>query len=249
MIIWIDTEGNNKIFIEDSFINYEGVYIVSDNVFKDNYISLRPMDIIFSDINVSIKNINTIEFDINKLLLTVKNTYDTSLSEDKCTFEFYIKEDEMLNLSIKDESIIVESCTLPKFYEESNLDDKYPKVEVNISDCIYNMRIYINETEYIDIPWYQSHKNINDTICHILDVINYITKENTNFMNDLINHDKFILSVQNGSIMFQNGYEYKLSKNGIVLFDNDFENGICSVEYQKFFRLIIDKKWVVEFLK
>lgn len=251
MIKWKDLNGNNKVFIEDSICNNDSFSITnkeSNNIFyiKDPN---NLFDVRFTKQGITIKNVVYFTFcnineEENKIILTNDSKHmDYKLSE------IDLQYDELVSVSYDSGFIIVDTCKLPKFYEELYFDNIYPKIEISVSDCMYKMHIYTNETEYIDIPWCQTHNNIISTLDHISDVILYLTENKPDFIKQLTESENILIVMHNikDSEPQWSKVPYKISSEGIYLISDEFDDGIYLIEWQKFFKLIISEAWEVQF--
>ena len=245
MTIVQDMNENNVVFIENS--------ICKNNFFKVSYRE-DGTDIIKKDEscftvklvneNISVNSVYQIFYNknANKIVLFTKG-YEMSIIKD-----ILVNEIVDIDYDHEEPCINIEVCELPRFLSENNFTNTYPKFEVKVSDCVYSMKIFTSDTEYIDIPQYQSHLTMNSTLNHISDVVFYMTEGNPTFIDQLSNCSQmFITVVAEDNSTKGNTYKYKLSENGICLFGKEFDNGFYVVEWQKFFKLIIDRTWIVEF--
>lgn len=235
-----NNDGESKLFIDEAIIS-NLVFSTTDN---ENLFNMHgTFDVIFTNTNMIVNRINTITYHKDEDKLTLIKDNEIILLKN-------IEYNKLINIEIgnDEKTIIIEEAQIPSFMYEKQFDETYPKVDVKISDCIYSMKIYVNENnDYIDIPDYQSHFKAIDTIHHISDVIEYLTIQNTDLMNNLVNGNTAKISIKsdNGEIL-ENEYQYKLSDVGIALFGEEFENGVYIIEWQKLFRLLIDEKWTIE---
>lgn len=233
----------NKIFIDDEVLaGLDGVY--SDGVIKN--INLEYQTVYFKEEEM-LTSASRIDYDIEEDHIIL-------YSNDEEFLEKAIAEDELLSLSIYNDMTVITSVKLPKFLSEKGLDDEYPKFEINISDCVYSMKIYLNEYEYIDIPHYQSHNNVHSTLDHI-SKLTYFLSNSKPLLNNIVNNNCIEITIYNTDVDFDTKqfkghgvYDYKLAENGIALFGDEFENGVYIVEWQKFFKLIMDTTWEVNFI-
>lgn len=239
--------GDNKIFIDDSLI---GIFVINKEHENTTSFSLKDDNTFNSSINENIflydiKNI-IYELESDSISIFIDNSiYGGS------TIQIQIKENQLVSLSYEKETLYITTVDIPMFMLQDDTDDTYPKFEINISECIYSMKIYLNESEYIEVPYYQSHNDIITTLNHINDVVYFLKEDQPLFMKVLCNSEKTEINVfdkeDKTKCIGCNVYEYKISTHGIVLFDESFENGMYLVEWQKLFRLLIDKIWEMEF--
>ena len=157
-----------------------------------------------------------------------------------------IKQNSIITLTNNNGDILGETCELPKFYE-SESDEIYPKFDIEISDCIFSMKIFYSNFEYIDIPECQIYDNIFSTIKYIEDVINYFRNVNNNFIRNLCEYKAatFIVRGKDDKSTFFSS-EFKLTTRGILINLPDQENYL--LEFHRLFKLIIDGKWDVIFI-
>lgn len=229
----------NKVFIDDEAI---GV-IMSDDT-TERIIKLTSQEVYFKEENIY-TFASRIKYNKEKDHLTLFYNDDILVKK--------INEDELISISLDSDMTVIHLFKLPKFMSEIGLDDNYPKFEVNLSDCVYSMRIYLNEYEYIDIPQYQSDNNIHSTLDYICKLV-YFLSNSQNLLNGITNGKRIMINIYNWDKDFDNKqlkgygeYEFRLAQDGIVLLDEEFENGAYLVEWQKFFKLIMDTTWDVEF--
>ena len=244
MIMLKDKNGDNKIFIDNSLL---GIFMITTE--NENAIFSLMDD---STFNISV-NENIFLYDIKKIIYESCSNSISIFIDDSIYggSTIQLKENQLVSLVYEKETLNITTVDIPLFMLQDDTDDVYPKFEINISENIYNMKIYLNEEEYIDVPYYQSHNNIITTLNHINDVVYYLKEEQPLFMNVLCNSEKAEISVfdkdNKTKCIGCNVYEYKISTHGIVLFDESFEDGMYLVEWQKLFRLLIDRIWVMEF--
>lgn len=203
--------------------------------------------VVFADNeNMELNNITKISYyENNNILVFLNGDGYTSLIK-------YLKLDSLFKIGYENEAVVIERIEVPKFFYEKGLDNKYPKFDVHISDCAYSMKIYYQEDEYIEIPWYQSHDNIIQTLDYIHDVVDYFTNRNKTFILDLCTHSRMTTHVkQNNGEFYSGEFDYKLSEEGVVLIDEEqFKdtNGMYLVEWNKLFKLRMDGTWIIEFI-
>lgn len=234
--------GDNKVFIDDSLL---GIFEINE----DENIVLFSID---DNTNISI-NENIFLYDIRKIIYEPESDSISIFIGDSIYggSTIQIKENQLVSLSYEKETLYITTVDIPMFMLQDDIDDKYPKFEINISECIYSMKIYLNESEYVEVPYYQSHNDIITTLNHINDVVYFLKEDQPLFMKVLCNNKKAEINVfdkeDKTKCIGCNIYEYKISTHGVVLFDESFKNGMYLVEWQKLFRLLIDKIWEMEF--
>ena len=235
----------NKIFIDDNITNCQknsnSIYsIVSSE--SNKYI---PVEFVNEDIYLSY--ITQIRYDTK-----VDNLYFWFNSNLIMTKK--ICENEIVSLYLNDENILIlTTMKLPKFLFEDDQYEQYPKFEVNLSDCIYSMKIYLNEYEYIEIPDFQSSYHITDTLKYISDLVFFLKLGNPAFLNHLCNDTKMELSIydKERKCIGCEIVEFKLGEQGLYLTSTSDEGELESqlVPYHTFFKLVMDKTWEVDFIK
>lgn len=234
--------GDNKVFIDDSLL---GIFEINE----DENIVLFSID---DNTNISI-NENIFLYDIRKIIYEQESDSISIFIGDSIYggSTIQIKENQLVSLSYEKETLYITTVDIPMFMLQDDIDDKYPKFEINISECIYSMKIYLNESEYIEVPYYQSHNDIITTLNHINDVVYFLKEDQPLFMKVLCNCDKVEINVfdkeDKTKCIGCNTYSYKISSHGVVLFDESFEDGMYLVEWQKLFRLLINKIWEMVF--
>lgn len=249
-MIWKSNNGeeNNKIFIGDTVINDEDIAIDIENktIEIKNTISVG-----FIQQNIYIQNVSMILYNSDLDIIALVNPNNQVI----LTKELKDRELASIDLNIiqrEDNSVVkclsIDICELPMFLFEKidEENDIYPKYEINISDCIYSMKIFMDESTYIDIPYFQSHYNINDILRYISELIFYFTEKNKNFIPELINGNKIEIIPNDNNETYI--HEYKISDEGICLLGDGFENGIYLIKWQIFFKLVLDKTWEVKFI-
>ena len=236
--------GDNKVFIDDSLL---GIFEINED--NENVVLFSIDD----NTNISI-NENIFLYDIRKIIYEPESDSISIFIGDSiygCS-TIQIKENQLVSLSYEKETLYISTVDIPMFMLQDDTDDIYPKFEINISECIYSMKIYLNESEYVEVPYYQSHNDIITTLNHINDVVYFLKEDQPLFMKVLCNSEKAEINVfdkeDKTKCIGCNDYEYKISTHGVVLFDESFENGMYLVEWQKLFRLLIDKIWEMEFI-
>lgn len=239
-------DGIDKIFINDNLKDHIEIYDIDDKCKCIKFNSDRFIELVYSEDEISLLYIEQIYFKIEENKLYFYN------DEQICTCEDSIDDNEIVSLSLGekgDRYQIIEFSTmkLPKFVFEKDFNKKYPKFEVNISDCIYNMRIYINGGgEYIDIPDFQSHYSIHSTLDYITQLIYYLDEWRPKFIECLCNNDNMSLMITSEQNKINCGIlQYKLGEEGLYLTGGELEDYL--VKWQEFFKLIMDGKWEVNF--
>lgn len=235
--------GDNKVFIDSSLL---GIFEINED--NENVVLFSIDD----NTNISI-NENIFLYDIRKIIYEPESDSISIF----IGYSMYggstiqIKENQLVSLSYEKETLYITTVDIPMFMVQDDTDDIYPKFEINISECIYSMKIYLNESEYVEVPYYQSHNDIITTLNHINDVVYFLKEDQPLFMKVLCNSEKTEINVfdkeDKTKCIGCNVYEYKISTHGVVLFDESFENGMYLVEWQKLFRLLIDKIWEMKF--
>lgn len=239
--------GENKIFIDEALLEE---HLIINNVNDKNYIRLKTKiryKINFSKEKISASHADGIYYNTKENKLCIFDDNGMNLCEKT------IDEDEIISFSLGDhdeEFQIIEltSMRLPKFYFENNFDDKYPKFEVNLSDCVYSMRIYLNDGEYIDIPEFQSHYSIHDTLEYINQLVFYVTLGRPDFIKQLCEYNSMDLLIYDAShekALSGGEVKYKLGEEGLYLTGGELDNFL--VEWNRFFKLVIDGTWEVDF--
>ena len=231
-----NNKGENKIFIDDSLINN------SIRCFDYGHIIFSKIaNISFTNENIYISNINEINFDDERNSLLMIDEYGYRL-------EKIIDDDEIISIGLDSEDNVkfvvnIYTMKLPKFLFQDNYDDKYPKFEVNLSDCTYSIKIYINDSEYIDMPMFQSHNNIHSTLDYISQLVFYLTEGRPEFFYKLCigSHLDLIIHNEEHEVVGGENLTYKLGEDGIYLTGGELEN--YRVEWNTFFKLIMDGKW------
>lgn len=235
--------GDNKVFIDSSLL---GIFEINED--NENAVLFSIDD----NTNISI-NENIFLYDIRKIIYEPESDSISIFIGDSMYggSTIQIKENQLVSLSYEKETLYITTVDIPMFMVQDDTDDIYPKFEINISECIYSMKIYLNESEYVEVPYYQSHNDIITTLNHINDVVYFLKEDQPLFMKVLCNSEKTEINVfdkeDKTKCIGCNVYEYKISTHGVVLFDESFENGMYLVEWQKLFRLLIDKIWEMKF--
>lgn len=238
-----NTSKDNKLFIDDSIINGNFKCMdVSDEFALTSKKYLDPFHIKFTEDNFELYDIDYIKFwkTCNKLVFYKKNNTI-------CVKE--LKDNEIVSLSFeKNMYLCVTIIELPLFFTSLKDEDDFPKFDIHISECQYSMKIYMNESEYIDIPVYMSHYNIIDTLKYIEELVEFLTKKDEYFIAQLCGHEMMVLSIIANGEVKSDILEYKLTDSGIVLLSEAFDNGFEVIEWHTFFKLVIDKKWIINFI-
>lgn len=240
--------GENKIFIDDNLT--EIMYISSDEIIKVDisFITLknnRPFEILFTEEKITLEYIDMIRYKINDDILYFYN------DKGHCICEKRIDADEIISISLGDvknqfQLINLTTIRLPKFLFEETMSESYPKFEIKISDCIYSLRIYVNDHEYIDIPDFQSHYDIHNTLDYITQLIYYLENWRPKFIEHLCNDNQMSLIINKENKKTNCGIiNYKLGEEGLYLTGGELENYL--VEWNKFFKLVMDGTWEVDF--
>ena len=240
-----NNSGENKVFIDENLNenNPEVIRSVPDE--------MGSIEILLDkdDITIHLVREDMIIIDIKKIIYDTYTDYITFISKtDYAVVTKWLNEDEIVSLSKDDgDSISVSVIKIPKFLMQENCDDKYPKFEVNLSDCIYSMKIYVNESEFIEIPDFQCDVTIHGTLDYISQLAFYLTEGRPGFFENLCNKNEFDLLIYNEERKAIGGgnLEYKLGEDGLYLTGGELEN--YHVEWNTFFKLIMDGKWEVDF--
>ena len=237
-------------------INEENILFINDEIFKtfnteefNNIITIKnnndeKFTVLFKEEDIICTGITSV--------LYCKDTDSIILKTDNDAINKKLSSNEIMSIELSDNDLLITTFKLPMFMFEKGSDDEYPKFDINISDCTYSMKIYISNEDYIDIPYYQSHNNINSTIDYINSLIFYLTESDKELINDLSKYDAIRIYIydKDDKIIAKGSeaYEYKLGQDGIVLFGESFDDGYYLVEWHKFFKLLIDNLWSVEFI-
>lgn len=232
---------DNKIFIDDYFTDNESLIIEKDDngvatIFKKNTESF----------NISF-NREVISYDIIKLIYDPSSDTLTYMNNESIYGggRKIIKDNEIISIEIDEmdgDTILITSMELPKFLSQDNYDEKYPKFEVNLSDCTYGMKIYMNDSEYIQIPDFQSHNNIHSTLDYIAQLVFYLTEGRPGFFEKLCNSNSIEILIKDKGC---EKFAYVLGEEGIFLTGGELED--YPVYWQNFFKLVMDGKWEVDF--
>lgn len=245
-MILTDCDGNSTIFIDESLEEFITV-TRDDDVPQSKYIYMKDNEniiynILFSDQKMTLANIKEIFYDAEDNRLWF---YDHKID---CIADKILNDDEIISLSFCEEQesfkvINITTMKLPEFLD----DETYPKIEFNISDCIYSMRIYNNDHEYLDIPKFQSHDNINSTLEYISRLVYYLTEWRPKFINFICNNEEMslIITDKNNHRLNYGIIKYKLGEEGLYITGGELENYL--VVWQKFFKLVMDGTWEVGF--
>ena len=232
--------GENKIFIDDSIINNDNIRCINSG----NIIFSKNANITFTNEKIYISNITEIDFD---------KEHDSLFFIDEFGYrvEKIISENEIISINLDSEDNVklivdIDIMELPKFLFQDNYDEKYPKFEVNLSDCTYSMKIYTDDSTYIDIPTFQSHCNIHVTLDYITQLVYYLQEWRPEFLKYLCNDNELALMIKKDDEKINCGIvSYKLGEDGLYLTGGELEN--YRVEWNTFFKLIMDGKWEVSF--
>ena len=145
-----NNSGENKVFIDENLNgnNSEVIRSVPDE--------MGSIEILLDkdDIAIHLVREDMIIIDIKKIVYDTYTDYLTFISKtDYAVVTKWLNEDEIVSLSKSDgDSVSVSVIKIPKFLTQDNYDEKYPKFEVNLSDCTHSMKIYVNDSEFIEIP-------------------------------------------------------------------------------------------------
>lgn len=249
----------NKIFIDEDVKEFitirrdedeprsKTIYIKEDN---------KIYNILFCEENMSLGDINEIFYDAKEDRLWFYSAIDYRYY----TADRLIKEDEIISLSLGVQNdcyqyINLNIVKLPKFLSEDDKFEHYPKFEINLSDCIYNIKIYLSQTEFIEFPYFQSSYHIMETLEYIKNLVAFINLEDPAFIYRLCNNAKMQLSIYDKSNMHITPkcvgcevVEYKLGEDGLYLNSTEGELENQMVPYNVFFKLVMDKTWEVDFI-
>ena len=250
-----NTSNENKIFIDESLEEFITIHKDEDEP-RSKRICMRGdnkiYQILFCEENLTIACVDEIFYDADKDRLWF---YARDI-EAYHIADRLIKDDELVSLSLGIEEgtyqyININIVKLPKFLFEDDRYEQYPKFEVNLSDCIYSMKIYLNEYEYMEIPDFQSFYNITDTLKYINDLVFFLKLGNHEFLNHLCNDTELELSIydKDHKCIGCEVIKYKLGEQGLYLTstsdEGELENQL--VPYHTFFKLVMDKTWEVDF--
>lgn len=241
-----NNNGENKIFIDEN-LNGVGSAVIRGIPEEPGTVEIlldqEEMTVYLDQEGIIIHDVNKIIYDegLDYLSFILKSGYVSCMKK--------VKENEIVSVSKSgdEEKLIVTTINLPMFLFEDNYDEKYPKFEVNLSDCVYNMKIYINDSEYIAIPDFQSHYNIHSTLDYITQLLYYLEEWRPKFIHYLCSDNHMALMITNKENEKINCgiMEYKLGEEGLFLTGGELENYL--VKWQEFFKLIMDGKWEVSF--
>lgn len=233
--------GENKVFIDENLNGIDSKVIQGIPEEPGNVeilLDREEITLFLEHEQITVHSISRIIYDSNfdSLLFILKNG-DTSCVK-------WLKDTEIISLSKSgdEQQLIVSTMNIPKFLSQENYDEKYPKFEVNLSDCTYGMKIYMNDSEFIEIPDFQSHNNIHSTIDYIAQIIFYLSEGRPDFIDKLCSSENIEIEIKDKGC---ETFTYVLGEEGIFLTGGELENYL--VEWQKFFKLVMDGKWEVDF--
>jgi hypothetical protein len=226
--------GENKVFIEDNMNN--------EYVEQFYHISRKDKDIftVFIGDDISVDMVDEIIYDME--CDTLNFNLSTGGFATKC-----IKSDEILCITTKDENIVeILISKLPMYLQENGFTDTYPKFEFNISDCMYITKIYINESEYIEIPMTQTHITMLGTLDHISNLVYYLTLGRPGFINELCNRKIMQIIIPKDDTKASGVMTYELGEDGICITGGEIKEEL--VPWHNFFKLVMDGTWEVDFI-
>lgn len=161
-------------------------------------------------------------------------------------FEKAITDMEFYHISNDENIILVTSHKRPSFLYENNMENKYPKVEVNLSDKIYNLKIYLNEMDFIETSYYHSSaEDIPGILKSISEIVDYITNINPELMMKLCTNTSANVKIQTNDISLNGKMNYVISPEGLTLSGAGLTN--YKVEYPNLFKYLLDGLWELEF--
>lgn len=236
-----NTRGENKIFIDESVNgnNLQSIKEVPEETGTlEILLDIHGIPLFFEEEKIEIYNLDRILYESNHdFIMFISKSGDTLCMK-------WLKDNEIVSLSKSgDENrLVFTTMELPKFLSQDNYDEKYPKFEVNLSDCTYGMKIYINDSEYIAIPDFQSHNNIHSTLDYISQLIFYLTEGRPGFFEKLCNSNSIEILIKDKGC---ETFSYVLGEEGIFLTGGELKD--YPVYWQNFFKLVMDGKWEVEF--
>lgn len=236
-----NNSGENKIFIDENLNSIDTTVIKGipeEPGTVEILLDEEEITVFLEKEQITIHSISKVMYDSNfDSLLFIMKSGDTSCVK-------WLKDIEIVSLSKSgdEQQLIVSTMELPKFLTQDNYDEKYPKFEVNLSDCTYGMKIYINDSEYIAIPDFQSYNNIHSTLDYITQLIFYLTEGRPGFFEKLCNGNSIEILIKDKGC---EKFAYVLGEEGIFLTGGELEN--YPVYWQNFFKLVIDGKWEVDF--
>lgn len=242
----------NKVFIDDSIINSKKFSIDDRDDYTEIFIeNTNKVKVLFTEEKISIDIGNIIYYSKIRNTITFYDGYDKLFY----IGEKVIHEDEIISIELQNEDfeeivINITTMKIPAFLLQDNTDNKYPKFEINISDCVYNMKIYTDDSTYLGIPNFQSHADIRSTLEYISDLVFYLTLGRPDFIEKLCNHEKIDLLVydkDHTKAVSGGQMDYKLGEEGLYLSGGDLQDYL--VEWQKFFKLVMDQTWEVDFIE
>lgn len=238
--------GDAKVFIHDESVilaDDEVKFSVYSNTDCSEFYIIKSNDLYFT---INLDESSDIITGVSRVkYLTTEDLLYIYIA-DKLSVIKKIKNDQTISIINNNGTLNFETCKLPMYTMEQEFDGVYPKFDIQISDCVYSMKIYINEMLYIEAPYYQSYDNIKDTLEYISNMVNYFTKEDNTFMDKLAHCNAAIFTI-NGEEKIQFTSDYKLSNYGIVINIPDVEDYV--VEWHKLFKLVMDKKWEIIFIE
>ena len=251
-MIFYNKDGENKIFIDESIQEFITIHQDQDES-RSMKICVKESNIIFTfcEEKMTLANIEEIFYDADEVRLW----FYTRGVEHMYTAEKLIGEDEIISFTLGDVNesyryININIMKLPMFLFEDDKYEQYPKFEVNLSDCIYSIKIYLSQSEYIEIPYFQSSYHIIDTLKYISDLVTFLKLENPAFLNQLCNNDKMQISIydKDNTCIGCEVVSYKFGENGLYLTSIEGELEKELVPYNVFFKLVMDLSWEVDFI-
>lgn len=246
---WQNLNGENKVFIDDNILNNSSFEIKANSNANTLIITReKKYDVIFSDNDMYISYINNIVYNRESDIISLTRNNDNVSDEDIILMK-QLDDNEIIQIRIVDDDIAFNIFKLPMFMTETNFEDTYPKFDINISNCTYSMKIYYNDVEYIDVPYDRTHFTMCETLNHLSNLVFYL-QENSDFLLKLTSKKSMNLLIYTENHNEASGggnCEFELAPDGIVLFNEIFDDGHYLVEWNKFFKLVIDGTWEIDF--
>ena len=252
-MVFNNSRGENKLFIGDELASNNEFIISMRKINNSGIIIFERKDgelfnmALFKE-NILIPEIRSLLYNQNDdmLIATIDENYDNSV------FAKQIDRLELCGINLSQDSLVIATDKIPMFkFEKDN--NTYPKFDMNISNCLYELKIYINSDSYLLVPYVQTHNDIISTLDHIKRLTFFLSQTNPEFIIDLINNTAFrslckLTTVEDGEMVQKEEIitaKYIIHEEGIYLITKDEQQ---IVNLNTFFTLVMDGTWDIEFI-
>ena len=209
-----------QIFIEATVAQNEDIIITSGKRESDNeeFVVIKKKDETTFIIQF-LEGSNEVSVVADEFLFMINSNVIYANLNESSIFGRNIDKNVLLHIiDFKNNTFVVNCLSAPVFSDEFGLTDKYPKFDINISDCMYNMKIYLSKERFLSIPYFQSHYSLKETLSYISELTTFLSDIRPEFIDLLCTHNAMNITVMtNGVNTGIFNVKYQMTENNIVI--------------------------------